>query len=102
MDLYGRTGYAKTIDSAHLEVRKEKEKIGNVMEGHPLQSPDDDPLHYLEAVVSGQIEEGNSLQSLKNNVLVAEMLGRGTPVCADGQDHFSSLGGQIGNSAFSY
>ena len=74
MDVYGRTGYAKAIDSDRIEIRKQNDPVGVISNGHPLQSPDDDPLHVLEAVVSGQVEEGTSLSSLKNNILVAEIL----------------------------
>jgi predicted dehydrogenase len=74
MDLYGRTGYAKAIDSDTIEIRKEKDETEHVTQGAPLQAPYDDPLHYMEAVMSGQIEEGNSLSSLKTNVTVTEIL----------------------------
>ena len=74
MDLYGRTGYAKAIDSDQIEIRKEQDAAAQTRQGAPLQAPYDDPLHYLEAVMSGQIEEGNSPSSLKTNVTVTEIL----------------------------
>jgi glucose-fructose oxidoreductase len=74
MDLYGQTGYAKTIDPTTLLVRKEKDAKEVLTTGHPLAAPYDDPLHYMEAVLSGEIEEGSSLSSLKNNIIVAEVL----------------------------
>lgn len=74
MDVYGRTGYAKALDATRIEVRRQGDAVGAVSEGRPLQAPDDDPIHYLEAVLSGQVQEGNSLSSLKNNILVAEIL----------------------------
>ena len=74
MDVYGATGYAKTIDSDRLDVRKKGELQAESMKGAPLVAPYDDPLHYMEAVISGQIEEKADLSSLKNNVIVAEIL----------------------------
>jgi glucose-fructose oxidoreductase len=74
MDVYGATGYAKTIDSDRLDVRKKGEKEPESIRGTALVAPYDDPLHYMEAVISGQIEEKADLSSLKNNVIVAEIL----------------------------
>ncbi len=74
MDVYGRLGYAKAIDADRIEVRKQDEPQGQLLTGKSLESPYDDPLHYLEAVLSGKIEEGDSLSSLKTNITVAEIL----------------------------
>jgi len=74
MDVYGRTGYAKAIDPSRVEVRKGAEAEGVVMPGHPLAAPYDDPVHYLAAVINGEIEEGDSPSALKTNVIVAEIL----------------------------
>jgi predicted dehydrogenase len=74
MDVYGRTGYAKAIDSERIEVRKTNESEGKMLKGKSLAAPYDDPLHYLAAVLNGDIQEGNSLSSLKNNMTVSEIL----------------------------
>ena len=74
MDVYGRTGYAKSIDSERIEVRKENEPEGRVMKGEMLTTPYDDPLHYMTALLDGDIREGNSLSSLSNNMTVSEIL----------------------------
>ncbi len=74
MDLYGRTGYAKALDGEQVEVREKGDRTGKVEPGPALQAPYDDPLHVMEAVISGQIEEGDSMSSLKTNVTVAEIL----------------------------
>ena len=74
MDVYGRTGYAKAIDPERIEVRKANESDGQVMKGPALASPNDDPVHYLAAVMSGEIQEGDSLSSLKNNITASEIL----------------------------
>jgi glucose-fructose oxidoreductase len=74
MDVYGRTGYAKAIDSGRIEVRKANDSEGRMLKGECLTAPYDDPLHYLAAVLNGAIEEGNSLSSLNNNMTVSEVL----------------------------
>src|SRR5277367_5981802 len=74
MDVYGRTGYAKAIDSQRIEVRKANESEGKMLKGESLAAPYDDPLHYLAAVLNGDIQEGDSLSSLKNNMTVSEIL----------------------------
>jgi glucose-fructose oxidoreductase len=75
MDVYGRTGYAKAIDPTKMDVRKsadgEKEPA---QKADPLAPPYDDPIHYLAAVLAGQIQEGDDPSSLKNNVIVSEIL----------------------------
>jgi predicted dehydrogenase len=74
MDVYGNKGFAKAIDSSRIDVRKEKDAEGTVEKGTPLVAPYDDPLHYLEAVLDGTVEEGYSLSSLHTNVVVTEIL----------------------------
>jgi glucose-fructose oxidoreductase len=74
MDVYGRTGYAKAIDSERIEIRKANESEGRMLKGESLIAPYDDPLHYLAAVLNGDIEEGNSPSSLNNNLAVSEIL----------------------------
>jgi glucose-fructose oxidoreductase len=74
MDVYGRTGYVKTIDSDRFEVRKADESEGQMTKGESLAAPYDDPLHYLAAVLNGEIQEGNSSSSLKTNMTVSEIL----------------------------
>lgn len=74
MDLYGRTGYIKAIDSERIEIRIQGDDVSQNAKGQALKAPNDDSLHYLVAVVNGDIQEGDSLSSLKNNVLVSEIL----------------------------
>jgi len=74
MDVYGRTGYAKAIDSERIEVRKGNQSEGQMIKGQSLSAPYDDPLHYMAAVLNGEIQEGNSLSALKTNMTVSEIL----------------------------
>lgn len=74
MDVYGMTGYVKTVGSAHLNIRREQDNEEHASTAAPLAAPYDDPLHYLQAVIRGEIDEGNDLSSLKVNVIVSEIL----------------------------
>ncbi len=74
MDVYGRTGYVKTIGSDRIDVRRAGESDGHITEADRLKSPYDDPLHYLAAVIRGDIEEENSVSALKTNITVSEIL----------------------------
>jgi predicted dehydrogenase len=74
MDVYGRTGYAKAIDSERIEVRKADESEAQMLKGEHLTPPYDDPLHYMAAILNGEIQEGNSPSSLKTNMAVSEIL----------------------------
>jgi scyllo-inositol 2-dehydrogenase (NADP+) len=74
MDVYGRTGYAKTIARRQIEVRRQGETEGHITDAAPIAAPYDDPLHYLAAVVRGDVSDGDTLSSLKTNVIVSEIL----------------------------
>ena len=74
MDVYGRTGYIKTLKGDHIELRKEGEPEGHTTQAAAIPAPYDDPLHYLAAVIHGDIQENGSLSSLETNVIVSEIL----------------------------
>jgi glucose-fructose oxidoreductase len=74
MDVYGSTGYAKTVKNSQLEVRRQGEADGRLTAASPLTAPHDDPLHYLAAVIRGEIKEDGSLSALDTNVIVSEIL----------------------------
>jgi glucose-fructose oxidoreductase len=74
MDVYGQTGYAKTIDSRQIEIRRKGETQARISDAAALSAPYDDPLHYLASVIRGEVQEGDSVSSLKTNVLVSEIL----------------------------
>jgi predicted dehydrogenase len=73
MDVYGQTGYAKTIDGSQMVIRKERDDAERKEVAQTPQAPYDDPLHYLEAVLGG-LDEGDSLSSLRTNVTVTKIL----------------------------
>ncbi|MBW4039181.1 MAG: Gfo/Idh/MocA family oxidoreductase, partial [Acidobacteria bacterium] len=86
MDVYGRKGYAKVMDPSLLKVRKGDEAVGLEEYGPILTAPYDDPLHYLEAVLNGSVEEGDSMSSLKTNVTVTEILDAARQSAQTGKD----------------
>jgi len=74
MEVFGRTGYARALDSTALIVRKANDASGQDRKETSIPRPYDDPLHYFEAVLAGEIAEENSLSSLKTNITVTEIL----------------------------
>lgn len=74
MEVYGRTGYVKTIRRDKVDVRLEGEKESRITSPDPLQAPYDDSLHYFAAVVAGKVQNEHNLSSLDTNVLVTEIL----------------------------
>jgi len=74
MEVYGRTGFAKTILRDRIAVRRAGEKDEEIQTAPPLEAPYDDSLRYFAAVVNGQIQDANSLSSLQTNLIVTEIL----------------------------
>ena len=74
MEVYGQTGYVKTIQREKIDVRRDGDKQLQTTTAELLQSPYDDPLHYLAAVINGRVDASSDLSSLKTNVLVREIL----------------------------
>jgi glucose-fructose oxidoreductase len=73
MEVYGQTGYVKTIKKDELEVRLAGQDETKRIEAKAIAPREDDSLHYLRAVVrDGLKPEG--LGSLELNVVVAEIL----------------------------
>ncbi len=85
MVIYGRTGYAKTILRDRIEVRKQGEQEAQTTSAKPVPAPYDDPLHYLAAVIKGEISEDGDVSSLKTNVIVSEILDAARRSAASGR-----------------
>src|SRR5207237_8044074 len=73
MDVYGRTGYAKTIRARQIEVRRQGEKDVHISDAAAIAAPYDDPLHYLAAVIRGDISEDDDLSSIQSNEIEREV-----------------------------
>ena len=72
MEVYGRTGQAITVGQSGLRVRLPG-KPEELRKAPPLKPPEDDFLRYFAAVVRGEIQP-SGLSSLKNNLIVTEIL----------------------------
>jgi predicted dehydrogenase len=73
MEVYGKTGYAITVKRDDLRVRRKGEAMESSQRAKPLPAPEDDSLHYLEAVVRKRIRPAG-LSSLETNIIVTEIL----------------------------
>ncbi len=91
MSVYGSTGYALTVLHDQLEVRREGERSARTVDAKRLSPAYDDPLHYLEAVIGGQISGENDLSSLKTNLVVSEILDAARRSAASGKTVFLPL-----------
>ncbi|MBV8865416.1 MAG: Gfo/Idh/MocA family oxidoreductase [Acidobacteriaceae bacterium] len=85
MVVYGRTGYAKTVLRDQIEVRKDGQHEAQTMQVARVSAPYDDPLHYLAALIKGEISENGDLSSLKTNIVVAEILDAARQSAASGK-----------------
>jgi glucose-fructose oxidoreductase len=74
MEIYGATGYAITVGPDRLRLRHEHDPEEQATRALPLAAPEDDSLHYLRAVLSGQLESRADLSALDTNVIVMQIL----------------------------
>jgi predicted dehydrogenase len=74
MTVYGDRGYAATVEAGHLRVRYTGDEKEREIEASPLRSPYDDSLHYLAAVLSGEVDPAHSLGGIDTNVVVMQIL----------------------------
>lgn len=73
--VYGTTASVQTILRDKVSIQHQRDKEGQITTAQALQPPYDDSLHYLAAVVRGEIPDADeSLSSLKTNVVVSEIL----------------------------
>jgi predicted dehydrogenase len=73
MEVYGQTGYAITVQSNDIRVRRSGENAEQQLAAKPVAAPYDYSLSYFRAVVlDGAKEDGFS--SLNTNVTVTEIL----------------------------
>ena len=82
MEVYGRTGQVKTVGQSGLRVRLPG-KPEESRQALPLAPPGDDFLRYFAAVVRGEIQP-SGLSSLRNNLVVTEILAAARRAAATG------------------
>jgi predicted dehydrogenase len=73
MEVYGRTGYAITVQGNDIRVRRTEDKNELQVAAKPVAAPYDDELSYFKAVVLDGAKE-DALSSLETNVTVTEIL----------------------------
>jgi len=73
MEVYGQSGYVKTINRDELEVRLAGDAEAKKVQAIVMVPPNDDPMNYLRAVVRDGLQP-EGLGSLEVNVVVAEIL----------------------------
>lgn len=79
MEIYGATGYVDTLyddaaPGAKLRIRLPGEATEHVETAPQLTPPQNDPLNYLAAVLSGTLKPQHDLTSLDTNVAVVRIL----------------------------
>jgi glucose-fructose oxidoreductase len=74
MALYGTNGSAVTVGPDKLRVRYEGQDESTLTTPPPLLAPQDDSLHYLVAVLRGQLVPTGDLSALDTNIIVMQIL----------------------------
>jgi predicted dehydrogenase len=73
MEIYGETGQAITVGRDLVRLRLKNENEEHQQSAPPLNNPYNDPISYLIAVVSGNIEPAG-LSALDTNITVVRIL----------------------------
>jgi glucose-fructose oxidoreductase len=78
-EVYGATGYMITVGPGHYRERlkgesAESSEAAPLLAAPPLTSPEDSSMHYLAAVVNGQLTPKGDLTSLDTNMIVMQIL----------------------------
>jgi predicted dehydrogenase len=74
MELYGTKGYAIAVNANEVRTRFEEQAQEQTAVAAPLTPPVDSSLHYLAAVVRGQLQPRGDLTSLNTNMVVMQIL----------------------------
>jgi predicted dehydrogenase len=73
MEVYGQSGYAITVKSDDIRVRRASDDAEKQTPAQPIAAPYDNSLSYLRAVILDGAKE-DALSSLDTNVIVTEIL----------------------------
>lgn len=84
LEIYGTEGYAHT-SGAHGVRLKDSDAPERFLSAPARPEPNDDPWAYLVAVVRGEIDPDDGLSSLKNNLIVTEILDAARRSAASGR-----------------
>jgi len=72
--IYGRSGVIRTLDRNRYEIRLERRQAPVEKTAEQLPEPYADKIDYFSAVIRGEVEPGQSLSSLENNLIVTEIM----------------------------
>jgi predicted dehydrogenase len=73
-EVYGTRGYAIAVNGTQLRERFSESSPEVPLTAPPLAAPEDTSLHYLAAVVRGQLVPRGDLTALDTNVVVMQIL----------------------------
>jgi predicted dehydrogenase len=72
--VYGTKAYAIADNGTQLRERFSEKSPEESLTAPPLSAPEDSSLHYLAAVIRGQLAPKGDLTSLDTNVVVMQIL----------------------------
>lgn len=84
LEVFGQTGYLHALDNANINIRM-RENNKSFKKAEPLSAPINDPMVYLSAVLNKEIPGTDDLSSLKNNMIVMEILDAAKRSAASGK-----------------
>jgi predicted dehydrogenase len=73
-EVYGTKGYAIAVNGTDLRERFSESSPETSLTAPPLAAPEDTSLHYLAAVVRGQLPPHGDLTALDTNIVVMQIL----------------------------
>ncbi|HEY6446981.1 MAG TPA: Gfo/Idh/MocA family oxidoreductase [Acidobacteriaceae bacterium] len=74
MEVYGTKGYAVAVNPTLVRERFSESSPDEAVTAPALAAPEDTSLHYLAAVVRGELNPDHDLTSLDTNVVVMQIL----------------------------
>ncbi|MEZ4775023.1 MAG: Gfo/Idh/MocA family oxidoreductase [Bacteroidia bacterium] len=83
--VYGKTGYAKTIDGRNMVIRLNEKSAEYKQEEPPLVAPQNDAFSYFAGVIRGNIDPAGSPGSLAVNMVAMEILDAAVKSAAKGK-----------------
>ncbi|MEZ4825670.1 MAG: Gfo/Idh/MocA family oxidoreductase [Bacteroidia bacterium] len=86
--VYGKTGYAKTIDGKRMLIRLNEKSQEEAISAEPLPSPENDAFAYFASVVRGKTNPAGSPGSLEVNMVAMEILDAAIKSAAKGKKVF--------------
>lgn len=72
-EVFGKTGYLQAVDNITLRTRKDNAQY-EIQKLDPSETSYQDYIPYLTAVLRGEVNPGDDLSSLKNNLIVVKIL----------------------------